>query len=125
MLSAALRVAYTQHTAPLIADVVAIIAARHPRVRAMSLDRGDSRYDDTAENLLATLMALGEDGRFGDTFTKPTTVPMLLDRAVVFDVSGIDTAEQILQAGCSWCAGPTANPPCPRRRNWPTPACGN
>jgi len=100
MLSAALRVAYTQQTAPLIVDVVAIIAARHPRVRAMSLDRGEySRYDDTAENLLATLMALGEDGRFGDTFTKPTTVPMLLDRAVVFDVSGIDTAEQILQAG--------------------------
>ena len=100
MLSAALRVAYTQQTAPLIADVVTIIADRHPRVRAMSLDRGeDSRYDDTAEDLLASLMALGEDGRFGDTFTKATTVPMLLDRAVVFDVSGIDTAEQILQAG--------------------------
>ena len=56
-------------------------------------------------------MALGEDGRFGDTFTKPTTVPMLLDRAVVFDVSGIDTAEQILQAGVQlvcWSYGQSA-----------------
>jgi len=92
--------------------VVAIIAARHPRVRAMSLDRGeDSRYDDTVENLLASLMALGPDGRFGDTFSRPTTVPMLLDRAVVFDVSGIDTAETKLQAGVQlvcWSYGQSA-----------------
>jgi len=82
---------------PLIADVVAVIAARHPRVRAMSLDRGqDDRYDDAIELLLASLMALGEDGQFGDTFARPTTTPMLLDRAVVFDVSAIDTAELTL-----------------------------
>ena len=77
--------------------MVAVIAARHPRVRAMSLDRGqDDRYDDAIELLLASLMALGEDGQFGDTFARPTTTPMLLDRAVVFDVSAIDTAELTL-----------------------------
>jgi len=112
MLSAALREAYTQDMAPLIEDVVAIIAARHPRVRAMSLDRGeDTRYDDTVENLLASLMALGPDGRFGDTFSRPTTIPMLLDRAVVFDVSGIGTAETKLQAGVQlvcWSYGQSA-----------------
>jgi len=37
-----------------------------------------------------------QDGQFGDTFARPTTTPMLLDRAVVFDVSAIDTAELTL-----------------------------
>jgi len=112
MLTAALRVAYTEQTAPLIADVVTIIKARHPRVRAMSLDRGqDDRYDDAIELLLASLMALGEDGQFGDTFARPTTTPMLLDRAVVFDVSAIDTAELTLQAAVQlvcWSYGQSA-----------------
>ena len=56
-------------------------------------------------------MALGEDGQFGDTFARPTTTPMLLDRAVVFDVSAIDTAEQILQAAVQlvcWSYGQSA-----------------
>jgi len=97
MLTAALRITYAQNPAPLIEDVVAVIAARHPRVRAMSLDRGeDARYDDAIELLLASLMALGEDGQFGDTFARPTTTPMALDRVVVFDVSAIDTAELTL-----------------------------
>ncbi len=112
MLTAALRIAYAQQPAPLIEDVVAVIAARHPRVRAMSLDRGeDARYDDAIELLLASLMALGEDGQFGDTFSRPTTTPMLLDRAVVFDVSAIDTAELTLQAAVQlvcWSYGQSA-----------------
>jgi len=112
MLTAALRIAYAEQTAPLIADVVTVIAARHPRVRAMSLDRGeDARYDDAAELLLASLMALGEDGQFGDTFARPTTTPMALDRAVVFDVSAIDTAELTLQAAVQlvcWSYGQSA-----------------
>jgi len=112
MLTAALRIAYAEQPAPLIEDVVAVIAARHPRVRAMSLDRGeDARYDDAIELLLASLMALGEDGQFGDTFSRPTTTPMLLDRAVVFDVSAIDTAELTLQAAVQlvcWSYGQSA-----------------
>ena len=52
-----------------------------------------NRYDDATELLRASLMALGEDGQFGDTFSRHTTTPMLLDRPVVFDVSAIDTAE--------------------------------
>jgi len=112
MLTAALRIAYAEQTAPLIADVVTVIAARHPRVRAMSLDRGeDDRYDDAIELLLASLMALGEDGQFGDTFARPTTTAMALDRAVVFDVSAIDTAELTLQAAVQlvcWSYGQSA-----------------
>jgi len=112
MLTAALRVAYAAQTAPLIEDVVAVIAARHPRVRAMSLDRGeDARYDDAIELLLASLMALGQDGQFGDTFARPTTTAMALDRAVVFDVSAIDTAELTLQAAVQlvcWSYGQSA-----------------
>lgn len=119
MLTAALRVVYAEHTAtgtdpdgltggagavtqqrpPLIADVVDVITARHPRVRAMSLDRGDDdRFDDATELLRASLMALGADGQFGDTFARHTSTQMLLDRPVVFDVSSVDTAELKLQA---------------------------
>ncbi len=103
LLTAALRVVYAEGdetaTVPLISDVVRVITERHPRVRAVSLDRGqDERYDNVVEPLLTSLMALGEDGRFGDTFAKHTSTPMKLDRAVVFDVSSIDDAELKLQA---------------------------
>ncbi|WP_460869709.1 hypothetical protein [Rhodococcus aerolatus] len=128
MLTAALRVVYADAAAgdevtggagatahrrpPLIADVVRVITDRHPRVRAMSLDRGENnRYDDATELLRASLMALGEDGQFGDTFSRHTTTPMLLDRPVVFDVSAIDTAEIKLQAAVQlvcWSYGQSA-----------------
>ncbi|GAB2917905.1 ATPase [Rhodococcus aerolatus] len=117
MLTAALRVVYAATTdtggrPPLISNVVRVIADRHPRVRAMSLDRGEEdRYDNATELLRASLMALGEDGQFGDTFSRHTTTPMLLDRAVVFDVSAIDTAEIKLQAAVQlvcWSYGQSA-----------------
>jgi hypothetical protein len=117
MLTAALRVVYALSTdtagpPPLVSDVVQVITDRHPRVRAMALDRGeDDRYDNATELLRASLMALGEDGQFGDTFSRHTTTPMLLDRAVVFDVSAIDTAEIKLQAAVQlvcWSYGQSA-----------------
>ncbi len=114
MLTAALRVVYADPdtATPLIADVVRVITERHPRVRGVSLDRGeDDRYDTITELLRASLMALGEDGQFGDTFSRPTTTQMALDRAVVFDVSSIDDAEIKLQAAVQlvcWSYGQSA-----------------
>ncbi|UZJ27021.1 hypothetical protein RHODO2019_18695 (plasmid) [Rhodococcus antarcticus] len=114
MLAAALRVLYADPDGrvPVMGDVLDLVASRHPRVRAVSLDRGDDdRYDDVTENLQTALMALCEDGQFGDTFARPTSVPMLLDRAVVFDVSAIDDAEIMLQAAVQlvcWSYGQSA-----------------
>jgi len=114
MLTAALRVLYADPTGqvPVMGDVLDLVRQRHPRVRAVSLDRGDDdRYDDITENLQTALMALCADGQFGDTFARPTSTPMLLDRAVVFDVSAIDDAEIMLQAAVQlvcWSYGQSA-----------------
>lgn len=100
ILTAALRVAKSEvDGTPLIADVLAVIDAKHPRVRAVARDRGeDTRYADNTDAVASSLTGLGPEGRFGDIFAGHTTVPMRLDRAVCFDVSSIDDAETKLQA---------------------------
>ncbi|MGI5347346.1 ATP/GTP-binding protein [Streptomyces sp. CA-250714] len=86
------------HT-PVLADLVRLIKDAPEPLRAVALDRGDlARYWDITENLEASLTALLGDGLLGDSFARPTTEPMKLDRPVCFDISNIDDSETVLQA---------------------------
>jgi energy-coupling factor transporter ATP-binding protein EcfA2 len=98
---------------PLLGDIAAIVAARHPVVRAQAQDRGDSaRYDDRVVGLADALNSLsGGNKVFGDVFARHTTTPMELGKPVVFDLSAFDEMDPALQAGVQlvcWTYGSTA-----------------
>lgn len=90
-------------------DLLRVIQAGPPEVRAVALDRGDdTRYQTITENLEASLIGLVGGGRLGETFAYPTTNPMRRDAPVVYDVSAIDDSEMDLQAAtllACWSAG--------------------
>lgn len=94
---------------PVIPDLLAVVQAAPPELRAAALDRGvDSRYQEITEELEASLLALCPGGKFGDVFAKQTTDPMRRDRAVVYDISAIPQSEGDLRAVAllaSWTAG--------------------
>jgi hypothetical protein len=84
---------------PVPGDVLAVIQAAPPELRAIAQDRGDTeRYQDRTEALLDAIRALGADGPFGDIFAGQTTTPIALDRPLVFDLSSIDDGDLSLQA---------------------------
>ena len=69
--SAALAVLYANDgDEPLLADLDQLLAARHPAVRAVLLDRGkDEVYDELIEPLRRSITAL-LGGQFGDVFAR-------------------------------------------------------
>lgn len=84
--------------APTLADLLAVVREGPEPVRRAALDRGSvERYREVTEDLEASLMALLA-GRFGRIFAADRTVPMLMDRSVVFDVSALLHADEDLQA---------------------------
>ena len=97
------------HGVPVLADLLRVIQEGPEDVRMVALDRGDNdRYQAITENLEASLIGLVGGGRLGRTFSEQTTNPMRRDRAVVYDVSGIDDSEVELQAAtllACWSAG--------------------
>lgn len=87
-------------TTPVVDDVRRVIEDRHPEIRRVIRDRGDEgRYDERTERLIDALQGLGHEGAFGSTFASQTTIPMVLDRPVVFDMSEVDDNDLRLQAG--------------------------
>ena len=94
---------------PVLGDLLRVIQDAPDEVRAVALDRGnDERYKAITENLEASLISLTSGGRLGETFAHPTDVPMLRDRAVVYDVSSIDDSDTDMQAAillACWSAG--------------------
>ncbi len=83
-----------------IADLQAVIEAQPAQLRTIVQDRGeDGRYGDRVQRLIDALMTLGADGPYGDTFARVTSEPMMLDRAVSFDMSAVEDDDQVLQAG--------------------------
>ncbi len=106
VLSAALRVLATRHPGdtatagpPTLVDLVQVLDAAPPQVRAVTLDRGDDdRYRDTVDPLHRSLLAL-LDGPLGNTFARHTTTRIALDSpGVAIDVSGISSSDTHLQA---------------------------
>ena len=84
---------------PLVDEVREVIEGRHEDVRRVIRDRGsDDRYDARTERLIDALQGVGSQGAFGDTFARQTSVPMVLDRPVVFDMSEVDDNDLQLQA---------------------------
>ncbi len=84
---------------PLLADLLQVVRDAPEAVRAVALDRGDmDRYRSVTEGLEATLLGLASGSRFGDMFSKPTSEPMQLDRAVNFDVSRLRQSDEDTQA---------------------------
>lgn len=96
----ALKVLERDHEGvPVLGDLLKVIQAAPPEVRAVALDRGDmDRYREITDQLEASLIGLTSGGRLGETFARQTSHRMVRDRAVVFDVSGIDEGDEQLQA---------------------------
>jgi hypothetical protein len=95
---------------PVLGDLLNVIREAPAEVRAVALDRGSlPRYQEITENLEASLVALTtKGGRLAETFSKPTTTPMLRDRPVVYDISGIEPGASDLRAAsllACWSAG--------------------
>lgn len=85
---------------PVVDEVREVIENRHEHVRRVIRDRGsEQRYDERTERLVDALQGLGLEGPFGPTFASQTTIPMVLDRPVVFDMSEVDDNDLRLQAG--------------------------
>lgn len=84
---------------PVMGDVRHMIESRHRIVREVVRDRDDkTRYDDRTENLLDALRALDLGGTFGDIFGRHTTLPIEMEKAVVFDMHTIEDTDLDLQA---------------------------
>lgn len=84
---------------PLLSDLLQVVRDAPDAVRAVALDRGEiSRYRTITEDLEATLIGLASGSRFGDMFSKHTSEPMQLDRAVNFDVSRLRRSDEDTQA---------------------------
>jgi hypothetical protein len=85
---------------PVLSDLLELIRAGHPDVRAVALDRGSiDRYRDLTEPLESGLTALcSATGRLGGVFSGATTIAMRTDVPVCFDLSGIEDTHTDLQA---------------------------
>lgn len=100
ILDAALTWLEENHTGvPVIQDLLDVIVARPQALQDVALDRGDeTRYRDSTDMLVASLMSLNGQGRFGDMFSKPTSESLRMDRPAVFDISQISDIQRDVQA---------------------------
>lgn len=84
---------------PVLDDLLAIVKQAPEALRAVALDRGSmSRYLEVTDQLEATLMGLTGVGRLGEVFSRQTSEPMMLDRPVVYDLSGIPATQSSMRA---------------------------
>lgn len=83
----------------LLPDVLRVLTEGPPRVRAVTLDRGDdARYRDAVDPLHRSLLGI-LDGPLGDTFASETSTHIDPDApAVCIDISGIGEADTQLTA---------------------------
>jgi hypothetical protein len=88
-------------TQPVLSDVLEVVRAAPPEVRAVTLWQEDSeleRYRDDTANLHRTLLALLH-GPLGSTFQGQTTTPIDLDTpAVCVDISNLDDTDELRTA---------------------------
>ena len=100
ILDKALVLLETEHEGvPVVQDLLDVIVSRPQALQDIALDRGDpDRYKDATDALVASLMSLNGQGRFGDMFSKPTSAALRMDRPAVFDVSQIGDIHRDVQA---------------------------
>ncbi|MGW3913248.1 ATP/GTP-binding protein [Streptomyces sp. NPDC005070] len=94
-----LRERTTEGRALLLPDVLRVLTEGPPRVRAVTLDRGDdARYRDAVDPLHRSLLGI-LDGPLGDTFASETSTRIDPNApAVCIDISGIGEADTQLTA---------------------------
>jgi len=102
VLYAAVRIWETEHPGqvPIVRDVREQIRQMPEELRRLAQDRGeDERYWARTERLIDALNTLDEGGSMGGVFSRHTTEQIDLQRPVVFDMSDIDAADTVVQAG--------------------------
>ncbi|WRZ92155.1 ATP/GTP-binding protein [Streptomyces sp. NBC_01007] len=94
-----LRERTVEGRALLLPDVLRVLTEGPPRVRAVTLDRGDdARYRDAVDPLHRSLLGI-LDGPLGDTFASETSTRIDPNApAVCIDISGIGEADTQLTA---------------------------
>jgi hypothetical protein len=101
IISVALRLLDERHRGvPVLPDLIRLIDEGPDELRQVTLARDDeSRYRAATDGLHASLIGL-LDGPMGDSFGRPTTIPLSLENAggVCIDISGIDESDAELQA---------------------------
>ncbi len=100
ILDRAIRLLADRHQGvPVLPDLLHMIQNPPEDLRRVALDRGDLvRYAAITENLEASLIGLIDGGRLGSMFAHPTSEPQRRDRAVVYDVSGLQQGEDDAKA---------------------------
>ena len=84
---------------PILADLLQVVQEGPTELREVAVDRGDfDEYQRTTRGLEASLISLARGGRLGETFAQPTSNPMMRDRPVVYDVSGLKETDVDLRA---------------------------
>lgn len=102
VLYAALRIWEGEHPdqVPIVCDVRDQIQARPRELRLLAQDRGeDERYWSRTQRVIDALNTLDEGGSMGGVFARHTTEQIDMQRPVVFDMSDIDAADAVVQAG--------------------------
>lgn len=101
IIDAALRVLDRKFTdtVPVLADLLAVVQEGPEELREVAVDRGDwNEYQKITRGLEASLISLTRGGRLGETFARHTTNPMVRDRPVVYDISGLKETDTDLRA---------------------------
>lgn len=97
---------------PVLPDMLELIESKPESISKIVQDRGDDQvYLERTRDLTDVLRKLGPEGPYGDLFSRPTTVPIKLDRPVAFDLSSVDDSDMSLQAAIQqvcWAYGSSA-----------------
>jgi len=94
---------------PTLQNLLDVIRSAPIELREAAVAYDDlSKYRQITENLEASLVSMIGGGLLGDTFSRPTTEAIRVDRPVVIDISGLGEGEESLKAAtliACWSAG--------------------
>lgn len=99
---------------PLFPDLLRLLDEQHEDIVKAADAYGhndDTVFRTRTQHLRDVLQKLGPDGPYGDLFSRPTSVPIALDRPFAFDLSSIEQGDKDLQAAVQvtcWAYGSAA-----------------
>lgn len=99
VLAKALELLDAEHPGvPVMADLLAMIRSARRELMEVAICASEQRYREETELLEVSLVGIVSGSTFGDMFSRPTSEPMRLDQAVVFDVSELRQSSEDAQA---------------------------
>lgn len=107
----AAAVAEDEGREPVIQDLIDVIQSAPKSMQALTLSDNEEAFRLETKSLVKGLIGLLEDGPFGNTFSRETTVEMPVDKAVCFDVSAVDISDSMMRAAIQtvcWAYGQSA-----------------